>query len=110
MENESQRPKELASWESEEELSLDGRKNRLRKSGHREDPDELVGGRGSAWRAFLRKVPLKIKILSLVVVAILIILIFGVALPLALDNDETQYLSDATLKSAVDIGDLEVVD
>ena len=110
MENESQRPKELASWESEEELSLDGRENRLRKSGHREDPDELVGGRGSAWRAFLRKVPLKIKILSLVVVAILIILIFGVALPLALDNDETQYLSDATLKSAVDIGDLEVVD
>ena len=100
MENESQRPKELASWESEEELSLDGRENRLRKSGHREDPDELVGGRGSAWRAFLRKVPLKIKILSLVVVAILIILIFGVALP----------LSDATLKSAVDIGDLEVVD
>ena len=30
MENESQRPKELASWESEEELSLDGRENRLR--------------------------------------------------------------------------------
>lgn len=25
MENEPQRPKELASWESEEELSLDGR-------------------------------------------------------------------------------------
>ena len=110
MENEPQRPKELASWESEEELSLDGRENRLRKSGHREDPDELVGGRGGARRAFLRKVPLKIKILSLVVVAILVILIFGVALPLALDNDETQYLSDATLKSAVDIGDLEVVD
>lgn len=59
---------------------------------------------------FSEKFRLKIKILSLVVVAILIILIFGVALPLALDNDETQYLSDATLKSAVDIGDLEVVD
>lgn len=110
LENEPQCSKELASWESEEELSLDGPEDRLRKSGNREDPDELARDRGNARKTFLRKVPLKIKVLGLAVIAILAILVFGIALPLVLDNDETQYVSDATLKSAVDIGDLEVVD
>ncbi|MCQ5072099.1 hypothetical protein, partial [Adlercreutzia sp. DFI.6.23] len=56
-------------------------RNSMRVNFSFETPESIT----CAWRAFLRKVPLKIKILGLVVVAILIILIFGVALPLALD-------------------------
>lgn len=60
--------------------------------------------------AALKKIPLRFKVLVAVTMIILGVVVFGVILPLALDNDETQYTSDATLKSAVDIGKLEVVD
>lgn len=110
LENRSQHPKELANQESEEESYLDGRERNLCNSGRHDGPVELSEDRKSARKAFLRRVPLKIKILGLAVAVILAVLIFGIVLPLALDDDETQYLADTTLKNAVDIGNLEVVD
>lgn len=61
-------------------------------------------------KTLLRRVPFKIKLVGVLALALFAVVMFGVVLPLVLDSDETQYISDATLKSAVDIGNLEVVD
>lgn len=110
MGNEPQRSKEFAGQDGEEATLVEKRECHLLEG------VKIGGSRGisedkeSAWRNFLEKVPLKIKVLVLAVAVALVAVVFGVILPLAFDGDETQYVTSTTLKRAVDIGSLEVVD
>lgn len=110
MENESKISKEFADWDDGMMDSPRKRESDEKGEGESDDRLELFGKSEKAQRSFLRKIPLRVKAFGIVAIAVLTVFIFGVALPLALDNDETQYLASSTLKSAVDIGDLEVVD
>lgn len=57
-----------------------------------------------------KKVPKKIKIIGAIVLLAILIALFGIVLPLVLDDDETQYLTETSLKEAVDIENLEAID
>ena len=110
MENESQWPDALVNRDGEQTAFIEERERHLHGVEKGEGPLEISGDQRNAAKAFLKKVPLKIKIIGLAIAAGVAVLVFGVILPLALDGDETQYVASATLKRAEDIGNLEVVD
>lgn len=60
--------------------------------------------------SFLARLPLKVKIVLSAIVTVVLIGFFGFALPYLMDDHETQYLSETSLKSAVDIDSLSTVE
>lgn len=61
-------------------------------------------------RTAFSRLPKSLKIGLPVALIASILAIFGIALPIIMDNDETQYLSETSLKNAVNIEDLAVID
>lgn len=59
---------------------------------------------------FIGMIPFKMRCLLFGALALIVVYFFGVALPLNLDSDETQYVSVQSLKSIVDIKELTAVD
>lgn len=60
--------------------------------------------------AFLSRLPIPIKAGVSVTLIVLLLIVFGVVLPLVADDGETQYLTETSLKNAVNIEDLAVID
>lgn len=60
--------------------------------------------------AFISGIPLKAKFILLAGVIIAVIVVFGVSVPVIMDDDQTMYLSTANLESAVEIDELSTVD
>lgn len=58
----------------------------------------------------LGKVPVKVKIIGLVVAVILAVIVCGFVVPYVLDDHETHYTSESTLKEAVEIDNLSAID
>ncbi len=50
------------------------------------------------------------KIGLLIALVVLVLVVFGIVLPILMDDDETQYLSETTLKDAVNIENLAAID
>lgn len=86
----------------------------------RDDSSERLGGgarndeaprkKPNAFIGFLKALPLRVKAVLALAVVVIAVLVFGVVLPLAFDNDETQYLTESTLKEAVNVQTLATVD
>ena len=56
---------------------------------------------------FAKRFPLKV---ILPIAAVALVAIFGFVLPYVMDDDETQYVTESDLKSAVDIDNLSTID
>ena len=60
--------------------------------------------------SFFKKLPKPAKIALAIAAIVLIVVTAGVVLPLALDRDETQHLTETSLKDAVNIESLAAID
>lgn len=61
-------------------------------------------------RTTFSHLPKSAKIGLLVALIVSILAVFGIGLPIIMDNDETQYLSETSLKNAVNIENLAAID
>lgn len=87
------------SFDAEIKLNKQQSKESRKKEGAKAKKDAIKA---------MKKYP-KIAGIIIVAIALVAIVVVGVALPLALDNEETQYLAESNLKEVVDIENLSTI-
>lgn len=110
MEGAEQGLEEQADPKKEQQIRLEeARKARIDAEAKKKRQESRRQVRKNAAGSF-KKLPKKVKVVGSIVVAAVLIFACGVLVPLALDRDETQYLTETSLKDAVDIESLAAID
>ena len=96
-----------ASEAEEREIRLEQARTARIEAEERSRKKESRRASRKALGRFAKRFPLKV---ILPIAAVALVAIFGFVLPYVMDDDETQYVTESDLKSAVDIDNLSTID
>lgn len=110
MEEIEQEPRTLVDDKTEQQIRLEEAKAERLKAETKKAKQKARDAARQERKKTFGKVPIKAKIIGLVVVIVLAIIVCGFVIPYVLDDHETHYTSESTLKEAVEIENLSAID
>lgn len=110
MEDIEQEPKSVIDDKTEQQIRLEEAKAERLKAETKKAKQKARDAARQERKKVFGKVPMRVKIIGLIVVIVLAVIVCGFVIPYVLDDHETHYTSESTLKEAVEIENLSAID